>query len=144
MRKPTIALVSALFAAVTWAQEPEATQQQLDADSAALKRLSDSIRALSEVSEEASDVARAKFIPQCQAVTGNSVYCTCVFDSLPVAYLWYIDEPWLLFVLSVHRRMYVGEEAAAGFQPGELTDQARFDLYVSARDVVQSCSSTNR
>ena len=110
-----------------------------------MRKALDAVMALGEDFEAASGVARAKFVPQCEGVTGDRAYCTCVYDGLPVAYTAYQDEPWLLFVLSMHRRLYVGDHAIAAFaEVGKLTDQARFDLYLSARGAVQKCASARR
>jgi hypothetical protein len=82
-------------------------------------------------------VARAKFLPQCEAVTASAAYCQCLYEKLPAGYTWFADEPWLLFVMSIKERKYLG-----AMSQGEDTDEARTNLFFTARRAVQECASS--
>ena len=79
--------------------------------------------------------ARAKFVQQCVAVAANAGYCGCLYGKLPVVYTKLVDQPWLLFTISMYERKYVGELAEND------TEQERFNKYLLARGAVAACAN---
>jgi hypothetical protein len=94
------------------------------------------IEASTSHAHDESGAAREKFVQQCIAVAANAAYCGCLHAMLPAAYTQLVDQPWLLFVISMYERKYVGE-----LQQDD-TEVERFNQYLLARGAVRECANS--
>lgn len=96
----------------------------------------DAIEASTSHARDESGTAEEQFVQQCIAVAANAAYCRCLHAKLPVAYTQLVDQPWLLFVISMYERKYVGE-----LQEDD-TEVERFNQYLLARGAVRECANS--
>jgi hypothetical protein len=115
------------------AEQKAALQKQIEAG----EKAAQAIDALQEAFNESDGIARAKFIPQCDAVTGSNSYCECLYGKLPALFTLYADEPWLVFVATMYQRSFQGQ--LTEIKKDEA--QQRLDLFMTARKAVQQCST---